>query len=1290
MCEGSSVEEGNDEWTAAAWISSMENLNEAVAAELFKPLGANATGEQQLAYIRTIGRSDGRRGQSHGRDALLQLLRDSKVLEVLADELWEGATELASAAATTATELRNKFVQDDEAFTISYGGVDTFFGGLERLIGPPSPQLLETMTHEHTRSADSQVIFKTSNYGVSTTSEIEWYFVNDPEDGLSTLGIKSWPAEMVEQCQMRKPMRLSSFEAKRSQIDTALEAIDQFPMRKEELIGARCYTGPMFVKYNVCLRGVGVKAMEKQMVELCHGNRYVTTIHVINSAVVKLGKLTPAGKVYRGISGGILPENFLKSDVDGVRGGCEYGFLSTTTDREVAFSYAHGGRTGVIFEIQMGLIDRGADLSWISQYPTEEEILFAPLTGIEIVNTRVQGATLVVEVRLSVNMMNRTIEEVVAKMQTSALGLCELISDDFRFSGVPEKALEGMRILGDSIEAQQPSYFNSSENYKTSVQQVLDSKKAVIKSLPNLWDSPADSSEGGRLSSAEGRAAAKQQQHTLAALAARESEHQVAAQLLHLFLNGYEFTEEDHSAIEEAMDYAAAFAGAAGDSARDWEPSDTSELDETTQQNSWRLEATQALVREGCLYPWPGTAVELARGGGPLIGRACCHLIASKLAKRRAVGVAVVVRYKIRSGRVVWGKGIILEEHATDPPSFDLRVGTIVLKKIGEAQIVLPEDGGGGAVLRAAAAAGHASVVKALLECKASVASVDQRGSTALHEAAAGGHAAVCRVLVDAGADPNSSNTQQTTPWELSVLSRESHVKIDRIFRPLESDRELQDLDSNHLSPLLRAAADGEIEAIDAAVAAASDGGGEAAVAELLEERAPCSHTCLMLAVRGEAKRDGAFEDATATKRLLALKADVNALSDHGVSALAIATEEGDGRLAELLLLANATVDKTTQGGFTPLMQASRFGFVDLVTLLLGADANPGLAAADGSTALHLAAENGRVEALAKLIECLVLREGPKALDAKDGNGNTALAMASGAGHADGIKLLLAAKAQTNIKNQEGYTALRLAIADNHEETARVLISEDISQVTEKHEGDGSTLLHTACMYGHLETALLVIQKGVEVNEVTKPSQRTALMTLCFYENPGDDDLMMLLLQARADHSATTPSGESALHIAAEHGHTLGVRTLLRRGGAAPDSTRADGCTPLMLAVQNDYEAVLALLLDHNASPDIAKPDGATALLLASEQGYANSCKLLLEAGANPALKMRSGKLSGKNALQLAQTSGQEAAFTMLETFVEKQKLQQDKNKHKHKHKRGKRRQSTGCVPEHLERQDAI
>ena len=68
--------------------------------------------------------------------------------------------------------------------------------------------------------------------------------------------------------------------------------------------------------------------------ELCGSNTYTTTLHCINSAILKLGKLMTAGKVYRGVAKGVLPPEFWKPNALRFRGGVEYAFLSATRDRE--------------------------------------------------------------------------------------------------------------------------------------------------------------------------------------------------------------------------------------------------------------------------------------------------------------------------------------------------------------------------------------------------------------------------------------------------------------------------------------------------------------------------------------------------------------------------------------------------------------------------------------------------------------------------------------------------------------------------------------------------------------------------------------------------------------------------------------------------------------------------------------------------------------------------------------------------------------------------------------------
>jgi hypothetical protein len=60
----------------------------------------------------------------------------------------------------------------------------------------------------------------------------------------------------------------------------------------------------MYEKYNAALRQAsGVQYLIDKFNQLCKGNNYATTIHAINSAVLKLSKLTQAVKVWRGFKG---------------------------------------------------------------------------------------------------------------------------------------------------------------------------------------------------------------------------------------------------------------------------------------------------------------------------------------------------------------------------------------------------------------------------------------------------------------------------------------------------------------------------------------------------------------------------------------------------------------------------------------------------------------------------------------------------------------------------------------------------------------------------------------------------------------------------------------------------------------------------------------------------------------------------------------------------------------------------------------------------------------------------
>jgi len=84
-----------------------------------------------------------------------------------------------------------------------------------------------------------------------------------------------------------------------------------------------------------------------------------------------------------------------------MQGGLELAFMSTTTAKKEAMAYARRAPGMILFEIQQGFVARGASISWLSQYPDEEEILFPPLTALEVCGTKVEGAVLIVQLRPS-------------------------------------------------------------------------------------------------------------------------------------------------------------------------------------------------------------------------------------------------------------------------------------------------------------------------------------------------------------------------------------------------------------------------------------------------------------------------------------------------------------------------------------------------------------------------------------------------------------------------------------------------------------------------------------------------------------------------------------------------------------------------------------------------------------------------------------------------------------------------------------------------------------------------
>ena len=80
----------------------------------------------------------------------------------------------------------------------------------------------------------------------------------------------------------------------------------------------------------------------------------------------------------------------------------------------------------------MGMVDRGADLSWLSQYPHEKEVLLPPLTGLEALEHSVEGGVLVIQSRLSLNMAAHTLEQVLSRRRKMLMDMAKGIELELR------------------------------------------------------------------------------------------------------------------------------------------------------------------------------------------------------------------------------------------------------------------------------------------------------------------------------------------------------------------------------------------------------------------------------------------------------------------------------------------------------------------------------------------------------------------------------------------------------------------------------------------------------------------------------------------------------------------------------------------------------------------------------------------------------------------------------------------------------------------------------------------
>ena len=192
------AEPGPTSWLAIQWLAEVENLFGCIASALLvdpDDKERQLEGGAALAHVRAL----------ESKEELKERLLEGGTIDRLCDAIWP-KLEVLKAGPATASELATQWATEG-AGDLLYGGLSSFFSGLEPRIGSPDPKVFKDMMGDHCSRSDAQVEFTTGNYSVVTTSEVEWKFVVEPETPIK------WPLEerlMTDEAtkrNMRKLMR---------------------------------------------------------------------------------------------------------------------------------------------------------------------------------------------------------------------------------------------------------------------------------------------------------------------------------------------------------------------------------------------------------------------------------------------------------------------------------------------------------------------------------------------------------------------------------------------------------------------------------------------------------------------------------------------------------------------------------------------------------------------------------------------------------------------------------------------------------------------------------------------------------------------------------------------------------------------------------------------------------------------------------------------------------------------------------------------------------------------------
>ena len=705
----------------------------------------------------------------------------------------------------------------------------------------------------------------------------------------------------------------------------------------------------------------------------------------------------------------------------------EWGFMSTTADKAVAIHYC-GIREGkpfpTIFEIDSGAVDRGADITDLSQYPGkhlvftlsiriltffaavlragEKECLFPPCAFLEprageALEVTPAGIVGKVKVRLNINLKAATIKELLSRRRTMHLSAFEYANAETAraLQHIATEIRAEERLQGDpwrtGVDLQE--WLQAGGKEEDLVGCVVAGGKITftVEALSAYLRRGCESVLNRHAGAAAERFAADgayraMATEKIAAGAAAESG-------LRLYLEDTGWDMENVMRTSP-MGLHRAYLGF---------------LERTlpTTGREREVAAVRLCLALGAMEASPHEVD--ADGLTPLMRAAADGAGARVLRSLAAARADLEARDQGFKATALWWAARCGHADAA-----------IELARLGAEVNTTRQDGvSNDAPIYMASSRGFVDVVEALGRLGADVNYAVLDGRTPVKAAACCGHTSVVEALGRLGADLNQPDKDGWTPSHSAA--QQGHTAVIEVLGQLGAD--VDRVDNSGYTPVHAAIQNG--------------------------------HTAVV-------------------KALGRLGADVNRADKEGWTPVHAAAQNGNTMLLEALSELSADVNQQDNDGCTPLHAAAQKGHIAAVEVLVRMQANMHLADFKGWAPIHAAAQNGHaavVEALGRL---------EVDVNVADIDGWTPIHAAAQKGHIEVVAKLGQLGADVNIADNNGWTPGHVAAQKGYSDILESLgqLGADINRA----DNDGWTLVHTAAQNGHPTALELLGRLGADLN----------------------------------------------------------------------------------------------------------------------------------------------------------------------------------------------------------------